>query len=471
MKKFTSLFALLAGLCVYNAQADVTIYVYSSNPANQSIHWFDAAGQESTWNSEKIQDEMTSFILGDATVYKKTFSSFTSPLKVIFHDEYGNQTDAITLNDGDNYYYYFGNKHYLTSDALKLAGPFNNWGGESFTINNLTTWTYKWTPNEDAVPFKIIAKRINDNWTGVEDKWLGYSDSNLESNNSNPFITVNAPQGWLTNGDQGNFVLNHASTGYQQYRLTATWNPNSNFAWGWTLKIEGIPTYTVGNNTYDVTDNNVLTLTDGSAFSATTPFTASSATYSRTSSYEWGTLCLPFEIKNLYEGVTFYSLSAVDETNKVLTFTPIEEAISAGEPVVYKSTSKSLTISENNVNVSPIVNEVSYDNGWTLYGSFVAMSNVNPESGKYLYYIANDQFYKSKENANVPAYRAYFIADVNLVGNTQAPIRIEVADSENIQFVEHEDGTVKAYYDLQGRKLDGARKGLVIENGKIIMVK
>lgn len=462
MKKFTSLFALLAGLCVYNAQADVTIYVYSSNPANQSIHWYDAAGQESTWNNEKIQDEMTPFILGDATVYKKTFSSFTSPLKVIFHDEFGNQTDAITLNEGDNYYYYFGNKHYLTSDALKIAAPFTNWGNnaKNLTINSLSTWTYDLEPNEDAVPFKIIAKRINDNWSGVEDKWLGYNESNLLANNNNPFISIIAPEGWITNSE-GNFQLNHASTGYQKYKLTATWNPNSNFAWGWTLKIEG-----VGSLNLDLDDNTPF-LGDGVATSAT------SATYSRECANQWGTLCLPFEFNADQSGVTFYEMTNVTTgENGAITFTPIYGDIEAGQPVAFKleddprdfeGASCYLNVESSDENGVAVVTEAGTSEdveGWSMHGTFTNTTLNN------VYVIQANEIHPTGIGLSIKPYRAWFSGSVS-----NAPLRIEVADTEGLQFVEQEDGTVKAYYDLQGRKLDSARKGLVIENGKIIMVK
>lgn len=465
MKKFTSLFALLSCLCVVSAQAYTgTAYVYASYPNTQFIHW-EGASVASVWEG---QNQAFSSYTEGKTIDGDFFHKITleskndETIKLWFHDSGNGQTttsNGIVLSEGEHYFFYFGDNNYYTTCpiSVKIGGKFygDSWSEEAFVKNSMTNWTYTLTPTvSHDFDFGITS---ND----------AFFTKNLE---------LEVPQGLVsTYDDNNNLVLNHNTFG-RKYKFTATWTPGSNFTdvTRWKLKIEAIDTYTVGNNTYDVTDNNVLTLTDGSAFSATGSFTASTATYSRSSSNEWGTLCLPFEIKNSYDddGVTFYSLSDVDETNKVLTFTPIEGAISAGEPVVYKSTSKSLNISETGVNVVPIVNEVSYDNGWTLYGSFVAMSNVNPESGKYLYYIANDQFYKSKENANVPAYRAYFIANVNLVGNTsQAPIRIEVADSENIQFVEQEDGTVKAYYDLQGRKLDSARKGLVIENGKIIMVK
>ena len=102
-----------------------------------------------------------------------------------------------------------------------------------------------------------------------------------------------------------------------------------------------------------------------------------------------------------------------------------------------------------------------------MHGTF---ETVNSGSNTY-YYIAN---YDNGEgiyygtNITIPPYRAWFTAPDDY---KPAPLRISVGDTEGLQFVEQEDGTVKVYYDLQGRKLDEAQKGLKIENGKVIMVK
>ena len=76
--------------------------------------------------------------------------------------------------------------------------------------------------------------------------------------------------------------------------------------------------------------SNVLALTDGAAYPFTNSpdFTAATASYSRTCSSQWGTLCLPFEIKGTYEGVTFYSLDKVE--GDVMHFTSVSGSIAAG---------------------------------------------------------------------------------------------------------------------------------------------
>ena len=97
---------------------------------------------------------------------------------------------------------------------------------------------------------------------------------------------------------------------------------------------------------------------------------------------------------------------------------------------------------------------------------------LNAGQGEYLYYIASNQFWQGV-NTNIAAYRAWFTSRDNTLGSSAsgAPFRIEVGEEQDIQVVEQEDGSVKVYYDLQGRRLGQVRKGLVIENGKLIFVK
>ena len=231
--------------------------------------------------------------------------------------------------------------------------------------------------------------------------------------------------------------------------------------------------------THKVVSKNNLDIVDGEPFEvngAGEGFTVTTASYHRAFKNNWGTLCLPFEIKKSYDGVTFYQLGAVDAENKVLTFTEMTTPVAAGQPVVYKADDGTdlFIYEEGDVAVSATTETVSMttqdDVVWSLDGSFAKLTNFNPES-LCLYYIANNQFWQGN-NTTILAYRAYFTTTDNLdEASVGAPYRIEVGDPEDIQVVEQEDGSVKVYYDLQGRRLGNARKGLVIENGKLIFVK
>ena len=104
---------------------------------------------------------------------------------------------------------------------------------------------------------------------------------------------------------------------------------------------------------------------------------------------------------------------------------------------------------------------------WTLSanGGFGLFNNrIESESKQYLW---------QGTDTNIAPYRAYFIttADLGDAATQEAPFRIAVDEEQGIRMVEQEDGTVKACYDLTGRRLGEDRNGLVIENGKLIFVK
>jgi hypothetical protein len=194
------------------------------------------------------------------------------------------------------------------------------------------------------------------------------------------------------------------------------------------------------------------------------------ASYHRAFKNNWGTLCLPFAITKKYPGVKFYQLGAVDTGNKVLTFEETA-SVEAGQPVVYKAEDGvDLNFTEVDVAVSATTSTVIKDD-WTLNGTFKALNEYNPSSG-LLYFIASNQFWQG-EDTNIAAYRAYYTTTVDLGDvNPKAPYRISIGEEgQDIKLVESKDGTVKLYYDLQGRRLGEAQKGLVIENGKLIFVK
>ncbi len=193
--------------------------------------------------------------------------------------------------------------------------------------------------------------------------------------------------------------------------------------------------------------------------------------YTRSGCNQWGTICLPFNcLTDIQDNVTFYYLEGVAEG--AMIFTPFDEGeeLWAGDPAIFKlNQGDKLEVTDFQVspNLTDDTNDFTLDDGWSMHGTF---ETVYSGDNTY-YFIANhdngEGVYYGK-NITIPPYRAWFTAPDGYDG---APLRISIDDTEGLQFVEQEDGTVKVYYDLQGRKLDEAQKGLKIENGKVIMVK
>ena len=395
----------------------------------------------------------------------------------------------LVVNDGND-------NDWMGFQTLSITAP-NGWveaesGGDSNIIlkntkTGIKTYllTATWSPSANATQgwsLKIegVEPRYNDTYTVAGSSTELFGTSWDASNTDND----------MTLGDDGSYYYLTKVTidkkGDYEFKVVknhdwdnGSFGDSNNNNVGFSVDTEGLVEVSFyyhpfdNSVTYDVRDKSVLEIVDGEPFNAAGNFTVPVATYSRTFKNNWGTLCLPFEIKKSYDGVTFYQLDAVDIENKELTFMEMTTPVAAGQPVVYKAEDGTdlFIYEEENVTVSATTSTVIKE-GWTLNGTFKALNEYNPTNG-LLYYIASNQFWQG-EDTNIAAYRAYYTTtdDLGEVGLEAAPFRISIGEEgQDIQIVEQEDGTVKVYYDLQGRRLGQARKGLVIENGKLIFVK
>lgn len=429
MKKFFTLFALLS--VALSASADsysLSIWYETTNLRADmlpNIHLFIDDNTHTTWPGPKMTWVKNT---GTTKIYKWEGSLDFMPTKFI----YSYNTDQESPS------YVFVNGGYYIDGIYDHTEGKN--GYDIYWDNSETSWwnnvyLYTWHNTQD----------INSGWTRYKMENIGNNlyKYHVSDEDFNKVI--------FNNGDE---------LGSNQ-----------------TVNVEGVVDGKVyigngqigHNDKYNVLSFDAsLTVTDGTDFSCVKNHAVVEASYTRDNlSYNWGTLCLPFAITKAHTGVTFYTLSGVDTDNKVLSFTETT-SVEAGMPVVFKTSGSSLEIAEGIVPVSASTKTSETVSGWVLHGSF-ARDNTYTPTGGTMYFFSENKFWSGVPEY-IPAYRAWFIADVNF-GANPAPFRIEVDDTEGLQFVEQEDGTVKAYYDLQGRKLDGARKGLVIENGKIIMVK
>ena len=128
-------------------------------------------------------------------------------------------------------------------------------------------WNWALEKGEDNVePYLVLTKGENNTWTGVLDltevttdqkfklvvnkkEWLGLGE-----------LTLNAGELVSTETDKdNNFILLNATSGYQTYDVTATWEANASAKAGWTLTIAGKderpvvtePVYTLVGAFYD----------------------------------------------------------------------------------------------------------------------------------------------------------------------------------------------------------------------------
>ena len=420
MKTFTSLFALI--LFVLSASAEnynLSVWYETTNLRTDmlpNIHLFIDDNTHTVWPGPKmtwVKDTETT------KVYKWEGTLDFMPTKFIYSYNADQESASFVFVNGGYY----------------IDGVYDHTEGKTgYTIyydNSETSWwsnVYLYTWHN--------ARNINSGWTRYQMENIG---NNLYKYH-------------VSDEDFNNIIFNNGGElGSNQ-----------------TVNVEGVVDGKVyiangqigHNDKYNVLAFDAfLTVTDDQDFSCSKGHAVAEATYTRPSTgYHWGTLCLPFEIQNTYDGVTFYQLSSVTETS--MKFTPIEGTIAAGTPVAFKLDDPgTLTINESNVEVVADPTTAGISN-WTMKGTFQRKTL----SG--IYFVYNDEYHYGT-NITLKPYRGWF----ETTTANGAPFRIEIEEEQSLQFVEQEDGTVVATFDLQGRKLDNARKGLIIENGKIIMIK
>ena len=219
-----------------------------------------------------------------------------------------------------------------------------------------------------------------------------------------------------------------------------------------------------------------------------TNFTDTKVTYTRASSASvWGTICLPYATST--EGdISYYRL--VESNTSNLRFEKISDAnTTANEPyLIKKEAGAGLSVSAEGQDFSIGIESPqggSIHNNFKLQGVLVNTSVIdgtNYDSAKpgydvaitdpnaYYFVAADNTFRKLNGRFNLKAFRAYLTATSN---NARENIGIDIFDNDQptgISFVESEDGkTVDVIFDLNGRRLQNAKKGINIINGKKVI--
>lgn len=213
-------------------------------------------------------------------------------------------------------------------------------------------------------------------------------------------------------------------------------------------------------------------LTEGKPFAPTAGFEASAATYTRTISNAWGTICLPFEVES-DDNVTYYTTGTIN--GDVLTLTSAD-VVSAGTPAICKfTTTGENTIESYVVNVCTDVAEDTQSDDITLIGSF-AKQTILAADVPNAFYISGGKFWHATGTLTVNPFRAYFTTNSASPSNG---FSITV-DDDNVTAIQaltgESDVTVTAIYTADGKQIGELQNGLNIvklSNGKTkkIMIK
>lgn len=209
-----------------------------------------------------------------------------------------------------------------------------------------------------------------------------------------------------------------------------------------------------------------LVLTDGHPFTATKNFEATNATYEMTAiaastDKSFGTIMLPFAINSLPNGAKAYSLENNVVWGEDIHATEVS-SIAANTPTIV--TAKG-TYAANNVAIA--ATESSYENGQLVgtYKSMEAIENsyvLQKHDDRVAFYLVNNT------KPTVKPFRAYIKPQST---NAKQFIKV-VFDGEATGIKEiTSDNTKAEIFDLSGRRVARAQKGVYIINGKKVIKK
>lgn len=245
-----------------------------------------------------------------------------------------------------------------------------------------------------------------------------------------------------------------------------------------------------------------LVVTDRAPIKIPYAFKADKALYERNKNYsdkdaakaqaansKWGTLCLPYPIKNNTNNVKFYKLAGLK--NNYMHFTPMEvDVIPANTPVLYKrleGVGSEVKIKEADVdipvNTSYFTNSGESYDSWKFVGTLTTKmfcgkdyKNV-PEGAEKLdgskeyYYFKQDKFTHLSKTGSliILPYRAYFTTTpANAKFTTFSIIAMDEEGATDItNLIDNDAEGDGKIYDLNGRRVMQPVSGrLYIVNGQ-----
>jgi hypothetical protein len=247
-----------------------------------------------------------------------------------------------------------------------------------------------------------------------------------------------------------------------------------------------------------------LEVTDRAPIKIPYAFKANKALYERNKNYndkdaakaqaansEWGTLCLPYPIRNNANNVKFYQLAGFEKN--IMHYTPMNvDVIPANTPVLYKrlqGVGSEVKIEEAGVDV-PVNTSYSTTPGSTLDSwQFIGTLNTKVFCGKdydkkkmpegaikmdgsqEIYYFKQDQFTHLADKGKVTMlpYRAYFTTtEANAKYASFSIVAIDEEGATDItNLIDNDAEGDGKIYDLNGRRVMQPVSGrLYIVNGK-----
>ena len=219
-----------------------------------------------------------------------------------------------------------------------------------------------------------------------------------------------------------------------------------------------------------------LALADDKDFEAYEPFTAKTATYTRTlkEGTSWATLCLPFNVE--LEGQNFRAFNLLSAADGIIKLQEVETSIEAGKPVVIKMNEgeNTLSFTYSGTTIAPEAQTVqaSENSGYKLTGIYTqkvfdktADNNCFIIKGGSLMNPAMVLSKTSTQIVGTKPFRAYMQEDGTEGGARAFSLSFE-GEATAINTLNGVDADNAEYYDLQGRRINSLQKGInIIKHG------
>lgn len=198
------------------------------------------------------------------------------------------------------------------------------------------------------------------------------------------------------------------------------------------------------------------------------------------------TLYLPFTMDAKTYG-TFYTYGGYD--NGTVTFNELTDATTTvNTPYLFKPKASGTIVIDGSITVeanttqgeAQIDNETNNETDADANGRFIGVYEKKTftadEASKGIYYgWANGKFMKAGENAKVDACRAYLQLPEKTAGKAPASLSVKF-DGDGTTGISTaksnaDGGTDVPMYNMQGQRVGASYKGLVIKNGRKVIVK
>ncbi|MDV3107803.1 BspA family leucine-rich repeat surface protein [Segatella copri] len=225
-----------------------------------------------------------------------------------------------------------------------------------------------------------------------------------------------------------------------------------------------------------------LALADDKDFEAYEPFTAKTATYTRTlkEGTSWATLCLPFEVSLADQNFRAFELLSADETTNTVELKEIETSIAAGTPVIIKmkegQTALNISVANKEI-ANNVKTAATVDGSYQLQGLYTKKV-FDKVADNNCYIVKGDKLMnptKLLENTSTTQvgskpFRAYMVDNTSSSAGAKM---FSIAIGDNTTAIDSlntiaDDKAV--YYDLQGNRLSAPQKGInIVKRGSKTM--